>query len=113
MEFWAILTRFVNSTIFETASSGDLEAVFLSEHDARDVFSAMIDAERRAGSLIGSIPKGKGLELNTMAGAHIEVLDAACCMRQEDDGVTMLLVELTKITQPSKEECIDRLISGE
>jgi hypothetical protein len=113
MEFWAILSRFVNSTIFETASSGDLDGVFPSEDDARDVFAALIDAERRAGSLICPIPKGKWFKLNTLTGADIEVLDAACCMRQEDDGVTMLLVELTKITQPDKEECIARLTSDE
>jgi hypothetical protein len=109
MEFWAILTRFVNSVLFETASSGDLEGVFLSEDDARDVFDALIDAERKAGSLIGPIPKGRGLERNTMAGTHIEALDAACCMHQEDYGVLILLVGLVKITQPSKEECIAKL----
>lgn len=111
MEFWAILTKFVNANTFETASSCGLEAAFLSEQNARDVFSAMIDAERRAGSTIGPVPKSLGLEINTMAGAHIKVLDAACCMRQEDDGVTILLVELAKITQPDREECIARLSS--
>jgi hypothetical protein len=109
MEFWAILTKFVNANTFETASSCGLEAAFLSESDSRDVFSALIDAERRAGSVIGPAPKSLGLEINTMAGAHIKVLDAACCMCQEDDGVTILLVELVKITQPDKEECIEKI----
>jgi hypothetical protein len=113
MEFWAIISRFVSSILFETASSGDLEGIFLSEDDARDVFAALIDAERRAGSLICPIPKGKGFKLDTLVGAHIEVLDAACCLRQEDDGVTMLLVELVNIRQPDKAECLAKLTSDE
>jgi hypothetical protein len=109
MEFWVIFSQSVESGVLENKSYGETEVIFLSEREARDVFNARVDAERKAGAFIRLLPERVASKQNTASGAQIETFDAACCMYFFDDGVHLRLIELARFVQPSSEECIEKI----